>query len=292
MIAFTRTLIREPKRVARLSRTFSQSLSAVDLAEPLLSLDDSQPVAAGADLLRALGVGVLGVRRDGAMAGWVRLDDLGGNGRLGDCLHEFQEAEVFSDHAGLVAILGALSESDHVFLEWLGEITAVITRRDLQKPPLRMWLFGAITILDTNMSWAIEELYPGNSWQDQVSKGRWEKAAALHTERQRRGTDCRMVDCLQIKDKADILAREPACLTLLGLASRREMERFTRDVEKLRNHLAHAQLLEPEDLATAGRLASFIDAILSAGITKQLVELQRQEGPGGPSTRDDVRSTR
>ncbi|EDY20848.1 conserved hypothetical protein [Chthoniobacter flavus Ellin428] len=291
MIAFTRTLIREPKRVARLSRTFSQSLSAVDLAEPLLSLDDNQPAAAGADLLRARGVGVLGVRRAGAMAGWVRLDDLGG-GTLGDCLHEFQEQEVFSDHAGLVAILSALSETEHVFLEWLGEITAVITRRDLQKPPLRMWLFGAITVLDTNMSWAIEELYPGDSWRDQISKGRWEKASVLYAERQRHGTECRMVDCLQIKDKADILAREPATLTLLGLASRREVERFTGNVEKLRNHLAHAQVLEPGDLATAGRLASFIDAILSAGITKQLVELQHQEGPGRPSTRDGVRTTR
>jgi hypothetical protein len=292
MISFTRTLIREPKRVARLSRTFSQSFSAVDLAEPLLSLDDSQPVTAAADLFRAQGVGVLGVRRAGAVVGWVRSEDLGGSGTLGDCLNEFQDAEVFSDQAGLVAILSALSKAEPVFLEWLGEITAVITRRDLQKPPLRMWLFGAITILDTNMSWAIEELYPGNAWQDQVSKGRWEKAAFLQGERQRHGTDCRMVDCLQIKDKADILAREPACLTLLGLASRREMERFTRDVEKLRNHLAHAQLLEAGDLATAVRLASFIDAILSAGITKQLVELQHQDSKGPSPIRADARATR
>lgn len=292
MISFTRTLIREPKRVARLSRTFSQSLSTVDLAEPLRSLDDSQPVAAGADLLRARGVGVLGVRRAGAMAGWVRLDDLGGRGTLGDRLHEFQEAEVFSDHASLAAILSALSKAEYVFVEWLGEITAVITRHDLQKPPLRMWLFGAITVLDTNMSWAIEELYPGDSWRDQISEGRWEKASVLHTERQRRGTDCRMVDCLQIKDKADILARQPACLTLLGLSSRREMERFTREVEKLRNHLAHAQLLEPGDLAAAVRLASFIDAILSAGITQQLVELQHQDGNGQSPVGDEVRATR
>jgi hypothetical protein len=152
----------------------------------------------------------------------------------------------------------------------------VITRRDLQKPPLRMWLFGAITVLDTNLTWAIETLYPDNAWQDRITPGRWEKATALHAERQRRGADCRMVDCLQIKDKADILAREPACLALLGLASRREAERFTRDVEKLRNHLAHAQELESGDLATAARLASFIDSILSAGITQKLVELQRQ----------------
>jgi hypothetical protein len=265
---------REPKRLARLSRTFLQSLSAVDLAEPLLSLDENQPVSAAAELLRVQGVGVLGVRRAGAVAGWVAADDLNGSGPVGERMHEFGEGDVLGDNAGLDDILSAFGGAKHVFIEWLGEVMAVITQRDLQKPAVRMWLFGAISILDVNLTWAIEQLCPDDSWRDRVTPGRWDKAATLHAERQRRGADCRMVDCLQIKDKADILAREPACLALLGLASKREADRFTRDVEKLRNHLAHAQQLESEDLTTAARLASFIGAILSAGITQQLVQLR------------------
>jgi len=70
----------------------------------------------------------------------------------------------------------------------------VISRRDLQKPPLRMWLFGAITVLDANMAWAIEELYPGESWQNLLSPRRLEKAAVLGEERRRSGSACRLVD--------------------------------------------------------------------------------------------------
>jgi hypothetical protein len=151
----------------------------------------------------------------------------------------------------------------------------VIARRDLQKPPLRMWLFGAITVLDTNLTWAVEELFPGDAWQGQITPGRLEKAVALRDERTRRGSECSLADCLQLKDKADILVSDPACLGLLGLASRREADRLTRDVEKLRNHLAHAQELEPTHLATASRLASYLHTILHAEVTQRIVALRR-----------------
>jgi hypothetical protein len=168
-------------------------------------------------------------------------------------------------------VLGAFAQAEHVFIEWLGEVAGVITRRDLQKPPLKMWLFGAITMLDTNLTWAIEELYPADAWQLQVTPGRFEKAVALRDERERRGSACRLVDCLQLKDKADILVKDNASLSLLGGISRREADRLTRDIEKLRNHLAHSQELENDHLDTATRLAKSIDAILRAEFAQRLV---------------------
>lgn len=273
---------REPRSIARLSRTFSQGLCAVDLAEPLLSLDDNQPAEVGATLLRMRKAGVLGVRRAGLVAGWVSLGDLAG-GTLGEHLREFRRDEILDESASLAAVLGALAAVDQVFVEWLGEVNGVITRRDLQKPPLRMWLFGAITVLDTNLTWAIEQLHPENSWQGLITAGRLEKALALHAERRRAGSDCRLVDCLQIKDKADLLIRDGGCLAALGISSRRQADRLGRDIEKLRNHLAHAQELELEHLDAAARLASSIDTILRAEISRQIVALRHR--PAGAADR-------
>jgi len=266
--------LREPQSVARLSRTFSQSLSAADLAEPLASLDESQSGALGAELMRARNISVLGVRRAGLVAGWVGATDLAG-GTLGESAHDFRPADVLDESASLDAVLGALGTAEQVFIEWRGEVAAVITRRDLQKPPLRMWLFGAITVLDANLTWAVAELFPGDSWQNQITAGRLEKAVALRAERERRGSECALLDCLQVKDKADILMNDAASLAALGLHSRREADRLTRDIEKLRNHLAHAQELEAEHLATAARLASFIHSILRAEGVQRIVALRR-----------------
>lgn len=269
------TLIREPPSVARLSRTFSRSLSAGDLAEPLTTLDDNQPVALGAELMRIRNVGVLGVRRARFIAGWVVEEDLTG-GLLGEHVREFRREEVLDESASLDVVLGALVAAEQVFIEWRGEATAVITRRDLQKPPLRMWLFGAITVLDANLTWAVGVLFLNDSWQAQITPGRLERAVALRAERQRRGSPCALIDCLQVKDKADILVSNSASLAALGLASRREADLLTRDIEKLRNHLAHAQELEVEHLTTAARIASSIHTILRAEGVQRIVALRSE----------------
>lgn len=273
------TLFREPQTVARLSRTFSQSLSAVDLAEPLLSLDETQPASAALALMRERNLHILGVRCAGLVSGWVTDGELGA-AALGDCAHVFARDEVLEENASLAAVLGALAAREQVFVAWLGEVAGVITRRDLQKPPLRMWLFGAITVLDTNLTWAITELFPRDTWQSRLTPGRLEKALALRAERERRGSECRLVDCLQVKDKADLLLSEEGNLALIGFSSRREAERLTRDIEKLRNHLAHAQELEPGHLATAARLAVSIELIIGAEGARRVVAAR---GKGAPA---------
>jgi hypothetical protein len=287
MTGSDRIFNREPQSVRRLTRTFFKSLSVVDLAEPLVSLDENQAVTLGMALLREKNLSVLGVRRAGSPIGWVRSDDLR-HGLLGDHVHPFQREELLDESAGVATALVSLGTAEQVFVEWLGEVAGVITHRDLQKAPLRMWLFGAITLLDTNLTWAIEELYPANGWRSQVTRGRFEKAAMLHAERQRNGTDCHLIDCLQIKDKADILVSNGASLDVLGLKSRKEANRLTRDIEKLRNHLAHAQELERGHLATAARLASYINSILRAEVAQRIVEVQRKRNANNPLTSTDL----
>ena len=210
------------------------------------------------------------MRRAGLVTGWVGPGDLAG-GTLGESAHDFRPEEVLDESASLDAVLGAFVTADQVFVDWRGEVAGVVTRRDLQKPPLRMWLFGAITVLDANLTWAVTKLHPNDSWRSQLTPGRLEKAVELCAERKRRGSACALIDCLQVKDKADIIMSDPASLSLLGLASRREADRLTRDVEKLRNHLAHAQELEAEHLATAAQLASSIHTILRAEVAQRLV---------------------
>lgn len=156
--------------------------------------------------------------------------------------------------------------------------------------PARMWLFRVITLLDSNLTWTIEQLHPDGRWEALISEGRRHKARALWDERRRRGSDCRLVECLQIKDKADVLFKNADHLKLLGLTSRREADRLARDIELLRNHLAHGQELEAGHLATASRLAESLEGILRADLASRLVERQRthpKPEPSPPRTRHE-----
>ncbi len=271
--------LRDAASVERLTRTFTSSLTVVDLARPLLSLDESQSARAGIKLMESSGEQVLGVRRSGRAAGWVSRPTLPPGGLLADHLKLFQDDETLADSEGIQAVLEGITGRDQVFVRWLGNVAGVVHRTDLQKAPVRMWLFGVVTLLEANLTWAVEELHPHDAWTGRVTEGRLQKAVTLRDERRRRGSNCRLVDCLQIKDKVDVLMKDAAHIKLLGLTSKREADRFGRDIETLRNQLAHGQELENAHLATACRLAASLDGILRADMASKLVQTRNSAIP-------------
>ncbi len=250
----------------------------MDLAEHLASIDDNQPATLAATIMQEQNLEVLGVRRSGSLVGWVQARDLTGQS-VGEQMHPFQNEHVLDDSVGLDEVLRTFASAELVFIRWLGVPTGVITRKDLQKAPLRMWMFGIITLFDLNMTDGIELMYPNDTWQTLISAGRMEKVHALNAQRERYGAACRLVDCLQIKDKADILMRDPAHLAALGFSSRRDADRVTSKIESLRNHLAHAQELDAAHLQTCAQLAALVSSIIQAEGVQRLFEARAAAQP-------------
>jgi hypothetical protein len=59
-------------------------------------------------------------------------------------------------------------------------------------------------------------------------------------ERSRRGEGVRMIDCLQLSDKANIVIKDPKLFSLLRFESKRSAQRAVKEFESLRNNLAHS----------------------------------------------------
>ena len=86
----------------------------------------------------------------------------------------------------------------------LGRVYGILTWTDVQKPPVRMWLFGLITLLESAFTSLIEAWHPDASSTELVSDGRLRKARAIAEERQRlRGeSEQRLLDCFSSRTKA------------------------------------------------------------------------------------------
>ena len=68
-------------------------------------------------------------------------------------------------------VLG-LADSPRLFVRVLGAVGGIITMSDLQKPPVRMWLFGMITLMEMRMTRLIELQCQGGTWKQYLSKTR------------------------------------------------------------------------------------------------------------------------
>jgi len=245
---------RVPDSVKRL---LTQSFTARDVAEPLASFDAAAAATAVRDFMESSDFSVVGVRSEGRIAGYVAKEALG-EGTCGEFQRPLAEAKIVDDSADLLHVLLELKDSPFLFVTMLGEAAGIITRSDMQKPAVRMWLFGIVTLVEMRFSELVERHSVGDVWKQYLSEARLQKAQALLEERSRRNQKLTVFDCLQFSDKGQIIARNEAIRKLTVFASRNQAEETVKRLEKLRNNLAHAQDILTNDWDTMIQLAEFV----------------------------------
>jgi hypothetical protein len=241
-------------------RLFAEIFTARDIAEGLLSFDADTPCKKVEQNLRHQRRDVASIRVSGSVQGYVRLSDLGA-GDCADCLRHFTVDQVVPGSATFSDVIHVLTRHDYCFVTMLNSVAGVIRRDDINKPMVRMWLFGIVTIVEMGLVQLIHERFPNDGWQQQLSVGRLQKARDIQAERQRRNIYCELIDCLQLSDKGQILIEDPASMQRLGFETKGAAKRVVKELESLRNHLAHAQDIVVHDWAQIARLSMRMEEI-------------------------------
>jgi hypothetical protein len=245
-----------------LRRVFTEGFVARDIAEPLVSFDASTAAAEVVALMGKRNFDVVGVRKEGIVIGYVERADLCVE-TCGENVRPISKATTISETASLADVVLSLTGSPRLFVKTLGAVGGIITMSDLQKPPVRMWVFGMITLMEMRVTRLIELKCQGDSWRQFLSEGRLQKAEALLEERRRRNQDIELIDCLQISDKGQIIARNEDIRRMTKMQSRRQAEQTIRMLESLRNTLAHSQDILSCDWETIIVLCRDLERVIS-----------------------------
>lgn len=222
-----------------LRRLFVRTITLRDIAEPLVSFDARSSAAEVRAFMEEREFDVVGVRDHGLVTGYVARAALAA-GEIAEHRRAFAPTEVLSDSEPLLAAFAALREQRHFFVTVLGHVGGIVTRGDLQKAPVRLWLFGLVSLLEMQLLRVVRERYPADSWSSLVTGERLSGARKVFEERRRRNEENDLSDCLQLGDKASIFSRDPVLFELSGSPSKRALDEFFKEVGTLRNALAHA----------------------------------------------------
>jgi len=242
-------------RHGRTLRLFMRAFTAEDIAEPLRSFDGELDAGRIAGYLQDLRLDVAGLRQAGRVSAYVQKEAWDGQIRL----RHFKHEQVVDGEASLTDVVHVLTRHDYCFVRVLDDIAGVIGRGDMQKPFVRMWLFGFITFTEMQVRERIVLRWPDESWTAHLSAARLQKAQALRDERLRRGQSCQLLDCVQVSDQAQILMTVPEELEAFGFESRSAAKRVIKEFESLRNNLAHAQDIVTYDWAQIARMAQRLE---------------------------------
>lgn len=244
-----------------LRQLFDRGVTARYLAEPFISFDGPRLAADIRPIMYQRDFDVVGVRRGGVIAGYVARQDLVG-GTIDDHAIVFEGADVFDEGTRLVDIVQRLAQTPRVWLSIMGEASGIITKGDLQKTPVRMWLFGITSLLEMQLLRLIRVSYPDESWQALLSAGRVQKAQEMLADRRQHNEAIDLADCLQFADKRAIVAKAENLRRALGFGSQREADDQLQKIQQLRDELAHAQDIVSGRWPELAQLANIAEQIL------------------------------
>lgn len=224
------------------------SFTAQQILNPLLSHDNETKMMIVLETIKKTSVPVLGVRIHGNIVGYVSSHELGGIKKLDLATKLISRDQIVTSETMLVDIIEILNKHDFCFIQSNhGTILGYISKNCIEKPIVRMWLFGILSLMDSIFQAQIMKSFPNDTWSKLCTKGRLKQAQDLHYERKRIKQDCYLIECLQFSDKAKIIARSNLAHTYFDDMSTAQADRIIRALESLRNNLAHNQLIVTHD---------------------------------------------
>lgn len=245
----TKSLFAAHKRLLRL---FIHSFNAQDIADTLPSFDKDVSLNEIWRWMEKSQIPVVGIRTEGWISSYIY--NSGKESSIKQ-IRPINKNQILEGDAPLSDVILVLTRQECVFINVFGSISGVITRMNIDKPTVRMWLFGMLTLIESELTNHIKAKYGDQSWKRLISPKRLERAQELLQERNRRNQPGTLVNCLQMADKASIAFRDEKVLAEFGLTSGSEARRAIAELESLRNHLAHAHDIISTDWAQIARMA-------------------------------------
>ena len=222
-----------------LREIFEKGIKARHITEPFCSFDESAIAQDVKKFLDTKNFDVIGVRTNGIINGYACRRDLT-EGKLSKYFKEFDPRELLPDTTSILEVLEVIIEFNHIFVLSFGRVAGIITRGDLQKVPIRMWLFSLISLIEMQMLRIIRERFPENSWDKLISTGRKEKVEELFMKRKKKNEEIDLLDCLEFCDKYTIISQTEDILEKLQY-DKNDFCTLLKNLRKLRDNLAHVQ---------------------------------------------------
>ncbi|EIM77100.1 hypothetical protein A3SI_07329 [Nitritalea halalkaliphila LW7] len=241
-----------PKRLRpfdRLRLIFEEQLSVLTLAEPLLifSLADYKEKMAQQGFHSAF-------MQDEAGIFWCF--------EAGDTAPRLVEStDWLAPETPLLSVFRLLQEKRRYFIRDEEGLPAyIVTRTDLDKMPMRLGIFGMISIFETYLKEKIRQEIA--DWQGSISAERLAAAQQLYAIKRAREEEIDLVQCLQFGDIGSIYSKQQRFRAFDQNLSRDRWVQQMNAIGKLRDALAHSQAHLGLSWPEIGTLIAFIRSVV------------------------------
>lgn len=160
-----------------------------------------------------------------------------------DSIRPLHDSEVISESTPLIEVVDLLCKKEQVFVKVKRNVTHLVTRSDLDTIPVRIWLYGMISIFEFELK---EKIYQLNiNWQEKLSSTRLAKAEELFVLKKSKNEEISLLGCIQLGDVGSIVFKSWEHFNDFfpsGYSKKMIQSSFNK-INLLRDALAHGQKL-------------------------------------------------
>lgn len=223
-------------------KIFTEKITAKVIYEELVSFPANSSGSEAKQVLIERGFDSAGVVDDSKnVIGYVLTASLG-EGSVNDYRKDMGRECLISDSTPLFEVFNVLRSKDFVYVNYADKIVGILSKADLNKPPVRIYIFGVVSLFEMHLSYWINHYFPEESWQNILSGNRIEKLQKVFEKRRENGMNQQltMQECLQLCDKKIILLRSHDFIEFVR-CSKKSFKKILESIESIRNNISHAQ---------------------------------------------------
>ncbi len=223
-----------------LQSLFIDNITTRYIYEPLYSCklaDDSEHVK---EKLEQREFDIIGVTDENRkIVGFAKRTELT-KGLIEQFTYKLELNQIISDSTPISQLLNVFSDNSFVFVLERNNINGIVTRADVNKPIVRIYFFGIISLFEMHLNFWINEFYNNESWKKILKEERLTDAKNIYKLRKGKNEDLSLLECIQLCDKKMILKSTVDFQKEFDMTEK-QIERLLKDIEKIRNELAHSQ---------------------------------------------------
>ena len=225
--------------LADLREIFDFRITASDIAESLESFGQDQEASEAREIMESKDFDVAGVKKNGAVYGYVERADLA-DGSVGDRAKSFDVSLIVTESTGLFKLLARLRDVPQLFVLDAVHVGSIVTRADLQKAPVRLFLFGMVTLIEMHFLRMIRDHFENDSWKSKA-RNYVEEAERIFANRRSRNQAIDLAECLNFAGKVTVVTNTKQLCRRNGFDSKESAKACLERIVELRNALAHGQ---------------------------------------------------
>lgn len=225
---------------SELQEIFIENITAKYIYEPLACCQITDNPIEVQRVLKQRDFDTLGVVNEtGSKIGYIEGNKLG-NDNIKKYVQKFKLEIIISDSTPLAELFEILLNKEFVYILSKGAIEGIVTRADINKPIVRIYLFGLISLYELHLNYWIIKKYDQESWKQKLSPARIEMAEKIFEIRKGNNIQLSLLECIQFCDKREILKTTCDFMTEFDY-KKKDFVKLLENVEIIRNELAHSQ---------------------------------------------------